>query len=173
MRATCLFVFLLLIACPAIPAQAPSTPNTLKLDPKAESPKAVIADMAWLAGAWRGEGLGGVCEEIWSPPLAGSMIGMFRLVKADKLAFSEFMTIAEENGSLLLKIRHFDPQFKGWEEKDQFVRFPLVKMGTNEAYFSGLTIRKNSDGGLRIYLAMKLKGEVKEEEFVFRPSAAK
>ena len=40
-----------------------------------------VEDFAWLAGYWRGEGLGGVCEEIWSEPLAGSMIGLFRLVR--------------------------------------------------------------------------------------------
>ena len=40
-----------------------------------------IDDFAWLAGHWRGEGLGGVCEEVWSQPLAGTMMGSCRLAE--------------------------------------------------------------------------------------------
>ena len=33
-----------------------------------DKPRAKIEDMAWLAGRWLGDGLGGISEEIWSPP---------------------------------------------------------------------------------------------------------
>ena len=69
--------------------------------------------MAWLAGYWRGTGLGGECEELWSEPLADRMLGSFALVRDDKLVFSEALELVEEEGSLVLKIRHFDAGFDG------------------------------------------------------------
>ena len=41
-------------------------------------PQATIDDMAWLVGHWRGEGLGGIVEENWMPPLAGTMASAFK-----------------------------------------------------------------------------------------------
>ena len=47
-----------------------------------------VAELSWLAGHWRGEGLGGQCEEIWSAPQAGTMMGTFRLMKDGEVQFS-------------------------------------------------------------------------------------
>jgi hypothetical protein len=61
---------------------------------------------------------------------------------------------------------------KGWEEKDKHVTFPLVKVEPNAVYFSGLTYRKNSDGSLTVFLAMKRPTGTTEETFSFQPTAA-
>lgn len=74
---------LLLLAATA-PAQERMTANTLKLAPGQSSPPATIADMAWLAGHWKGDGLGGRSEETWSPPEGGVMLGTYRHLKDDK-----------------------------------------------------------------------------------------
>jgi hypothetical protein len=118
-----------------------------------------------------GEGLGGTVEEVWAPPLGDTMMGMFRLVQDGKLVFSELCFIVEENGSLVLKLKHFDPGFKGWEEKDAYVSFPLVKLSVTEAYFEGLTLRRKADGTLEGFVAIKDKksGETHEERFAYRP----
>ena len=63
------------------------------------------------------------------------MQGIFTLSREGELTFSEAMTLVEEEGSLVLKVKHFTPEFVGWEEKDGFVSFPLVGLGENEAYF--------------------------------------
>jgi hypothetical protein len=170
------FFLVVLVAAGSLPnvsfAQEHQTPNTLKADSHSPRPKAKIADLAWLEGHWVGEGLGGTCEEVWTPPLGNNMMGMFRLVKNEKVVFSELLFIVESEGSLVLKLKHFDTDFKGWEEKDQAQSFPLVKSATNVAYFDGLTIRKREDGTLQAFVAIKLKsGEIKEEEF--RYSSAK
>lgn len=39
------------------------------------SPPATLAAVGWLEGHWLGDGLGGVSEEIWSPPRGGVMMG--------------------------------------------------------------------------------------------------
>jgi len=127
-------------------------------------PQATITDVSWISGHWRGEGLGGVCEEIWSPPLANSMMGMFRFVKDGKLVLYEFETIVEESNSLNLKLKHFNQDFIGWEEKDVSVNFPLISYTAKEAVFDGLRFRKIDDDSLKIFVVI----QGKEEEFRFK-----
>jgi Domain of unknown function (DUF6265) len=144
--------------------------HTMKREPGAKQLAAKIADLAWIQGRWVGEGLGGTVEEIWSPPMGDSMLGMFRLVKNGKVVFSEHCVIVESEGSLVLRVKHFDANFKAWEEKDVSVNFPLVKLTANEAYFDGLTIRKKDADTVLMYVAIKNKktGAVREEEFRYR-----
>lgn len=144
-------------------AQTANSENTLKLDEGASRPAARIADLAWLAGYWRGPGLGAECEEIWSLPAGDRMQGIFTLGQEGKLTFSEAMTLVEEEGSLVLKVKHFTPEFVGWEEKDGFVSFPLVRLGENEAYFRGLTFRRKG-AELLIYIVLKSGDEKTEHE---------
>ena len=79
------------------------------------SPPATIAAAAWLEGHWLGDGLGGVSEEVWSPPRGGVMMGMYRSLKQDKASFYEFLMLVEENGTLVMKLKHFNPDFSGWD----------------------------------------------------------
>ena len=72
-------------------AQERLTEHTFKLSAGKQSPAATIADMAWLAGHWIGGGLGGLTEEVWSPPRNGVMMGMFRLVRDGKPIFYELL----------------------------------------------------------------------------------
>ena len=60
----------LFILCVPNFAQFKNTENTLKLTEGQKSEKATIPDAAWLAGSWRGTGLGGFSEETWSRPKA-------------------------------------------------------------------------------------------------------
>jgi hypothetical protein len=141
------------------------TANTLRAAAGAPGPAATLEAMKWLVGHWKGTGLGGVSEEIWSEPAGGVMMGMYRLVVNGKPSFYEFMHLAEENGSLVMKLKHFNPDLTAWEEKERFVTFRLVKIGPNEAYFSGLTFRRSVDR-LQIFLAIRdQEGKVREEEF--------
>ena len=170
MRPLAAVLVILALAAPAL-AQSKHTANTLKLD--GEPGKAALADLAWLAGHWVGSGLGGTCEEVWVPPLAGSkeMMGMFRHVKDGKLVFTEHFVLVEDNGSLTLKLRHFDPSFTGWEEKDRHVTFKLIRAEKDAAYFGGLTFRKTAAGGLDTFVAIRQKdGKLVEAPFHFKPA---
>ena len=132
------------------------TENILRGSPDAEPPRAGIRDVAWIAGAWYGEALGGQAEETWSAPSAGTMMGMYRLVKEERVIFYELLTIVEEAGSLILRLKHFDPELGGWEEKDQALQFPLVKIGSDEVYFDGLTFRRAGET-LHVFVAQHAK----------------
>jgi hypothetical protein len=130
------------------------TPNVWSLPTDGERPKAEIGDVAWIAGSWEGEAFGGSAEETWSSPRAGTMIGMFRIIKDGRPGFYEILCISEDGGSLVLKLKHFNADLTGWEEKDETVTFPLVKLGVNEAYFDGMTFRRVGDE-LQVFVASK------------------
>lgn len=146
-----------------------STPNTLRLADGAPRPPARVADLAWLAGSWTGEGLGGTLDEAWSQPDGGAMVGYFRLVKDGKPVFYEILTLLEVDGSVEMRLKHVNPDMTGWEEKNGFVTFKLVKHDSTGAWFSGLTFRRVNADQIDAYLALRGKdGTVREEKLVYR-----
>src|SRR5262245_37149834 len=138
------FVGLVLILFTAafVSGQSASSPNTFNLDKPENMPKAKIGDVAWLAGEWKVEGLGGTRDEYYTQPQAGNMTGLFRLIKDNKTVFFEIVIIQEEQGSLVMKLKHFDPKLIGWEEREKTVDFPLVRLTESEINFAGITFRK-------------------------------
>ena len=166
-------IFFIVIACfnlnYRIAAQTDDKSKTLKLSDVDAMPEATIADAAWIAGNWRGDLFGGVGEEIWSKPLGGAMMGMFKHVVGDAVTFYELMTIVEESNSLILKLKHFNADLTAWEEKEEMVDFPLVKMTSNAIFFDGYTFQKKDDNTIQCYLRSQKKGEeVTEVGWVFK-----
>ena len=129
--------------------------HVLFLTEEQESPQATLEAVEWFAGHWRGTAFGGIVEEIWAPPFAGSMMGAFKLVVEDAVKFYEIETISEEKGTLIFRLKHFNPDLKGWEEKDVTVDFRLVKVTESKVYFDGLTLERVGDDQVNMYVAMK------------------
>lgn len=140
--------------------------NTLKLGTN-KSPKATLSDIAWLNGHWRGEAFGGITEEIWSPPLGDSMMGSFKLVSGGKTSFYEICQIVEENGTLAFRLKHFNGDLTGWEEKNDREEFPLVKVEKNAVYFDGFTIKRISANEIHMYVVINDEGTLEEVEFKY------
>jgi hypothetical protein len=163
----------LLIAAPA-DAQDKLTERTFRLKPGTASPPATLADMAWLAGHWTGEALGGQSEEIWSEPAGGAMMGMYRLVRDGKPVFYELLTIVEEKGSLMLRLKHFNPDLTGWEEKLKTIDFPLVAKSDGAVHFDGMSFHPKGNDALTVYLAIHQKdGTMREEAFAYKRRASR
>lgn len=146
-------------------------PNTMTLDSHAGSPDASLADIAWLQGHWQGEAMGGITEEIWSPPLGGSMMCAFRLIVDDEVRFYEIVTISEEENSLIMRLKHFHSDLKGWEEKDETVDFPLVKVTGDRIYFDGFTFEKISGDEMNVYVVVGSKENRQEMKFPYKRQA--
>lgn len=165
------FVVLILtmLALPQL-AQEKLTAHTLKRSSSQKSPPAKIQAMAWFAGHWTGDGLGGLSEEIWSPPDHGTMMGMFRFIQQGKPVFYELLTLVEEQGSLMLRLKHFNGDLTGWEEKDKTVDFPLVAVKDGTVYFEGMTFKPEGADAVTVYVAMhnKKDGSVSEEAFHYK-----
>ena len=151
---------------PIVGAQEKLTERTFQLG--AGRPAAAKLDeMEWLVGRWVGSALGGDVEEIWTAPQGGAMMGMYRLVRDGKPVFYELLTLVEENGSLVMRLKHFHADLKGWEEKDDTVEFPLVAVADGAVHFEGMSFHPRGDT-LTVYLAIKSRsGDVREETFTY------
>jgi hypothetical protein len=133
----------------------------------AKPPAAKAADLAWLAGTWEGEGISGRAREVYFPPAGGQIAGHFTQMRADGVWFYEILSIAEVNGSLEYRLKHFNADLTGWEEKAEVERFPLVAVEGNAWYFDGLTIRRDGTDGM--VAAVKVgSGDGSAKEYVFR-----
>ncbi len=120
-------------------------------------------------GRWVGEGFGAVVEEVMSPPAGNAMIGHFRMVGKDGPSFYEMVQIREENGSLVYRVKHFHPDLKGWEERDNTVDFRLVAAEREALYFDGLTIKRTGPDEVTHWVRIKAKdGTVDEAKLVYR-----
>ena len=127
------------------------------------SPPAKLADVAWLEGYWSGEGFGGAADESWLPPRAGVMLGVFRSLKPDgSPSFYEILGIEETEGSLRLVVKHFNPDWVGWEEKDKAVRLRLTRISPAEAAFGGVVFRRTGENELVVDVTMRRKDGTSE-----------
>ena len=125
----CLCVLLpLLCAAASGLGQAPVaqdiTDGDDSFDEGPQRPAHSISELDWLAGRWVGQGLGGDVEEIWSPPSAGSMVGMFPLVDDYKTSFCEFLMIEEKDGLVTLRFKHFNSGYESWERRSAAAAAP-------------------------------------------------
>lgn len=128
-------------------------------------PAAGIEAVAWLAGHWRGSGAGGVAEEIWAPPRDGAMMGVFRQDGPEGPVFYEILLIREEGDSLILRLKHFHADLRGWEEKDERLEWPLAFLGEREAVFGPARFHSPDPTRLQITVTMRRRdgshGELK------------
>ncbi|WP_047246608.1 DUF6265 family protein [Maribacter thermophilus] len=148
----------LLIFCTSLYSQ-----HTLSFKEGSDSPKATIDQVAWMTGHWKGEAFGGITEEIWSPPLGGSMMFSFKHVADGKVTFYELGHIKETENTLLLQLKHFNGDLTGWEEKENTVDFKLVKLEDNKIYFDGFTMERISEKEVNIYVVIGHKDGTEEE----------
>ncbi len=164
-----------ILICPAILGQSakldsstlepPS--NTTQLAKGEKSQPISIEDFSWLEGCWEGTGLGGKCTELWSGPAGNSVMGSFRYVSDDKVVFTEHFVIRKEGDSVALLLKHFDADFKGWEEKDKCVTFKFVKQDGDNFMFEGLTYRRMGKDKMEVYVVIEENSKRQEAKFEF------
>lgn len=85
-------------------------PSAAPAQPGAPASKPALAQLAWIAGHWVDESDGTLSEEIWTAPSGDSMIGMWRYVGKGKLQIFEILSITDEAGGPVFRLRHFDPR---------------------------------------------------------------
>lgn len=137
--------------------------NTISFEEGNISPKATLEEVTWIEGHWRGEAFGGIVEEIWSPPLGGSMMFSFRLIADGKVQFYELGHIQQIDETLILQLKHFHGNLKGWEEKDETVDFKLNKIEGNRIYFDDFTFEKINENEINLYVMVDNEDGASEE----------
>ena len=128
-----------LAAAAPVPAAAQQTRSAI---PGQASPPAALGDLAWIAGQWVGEGISGPAREVYSPPMGGAIAGHFVQAKGDGIMFYEIITIAQVGPTITYRLKHFNPDLTGWEEKKEVREFRFVAREGDSWYFDGLTIRR-------------------------------
>ena len=141
---------------------------------KPAPPPLALADLAWLAGDWRGSDSEMVSQEVWMAPAGDCMVGMWRLVLEGKLKLSEHMQIVQEPTGPVMHLRHFERTGVGWEERLKPLVVPLVKAGDGEAVFDSpstprgplrITYKRQPDGSLVVSVA---HGDEAASTYTFR-----
>ncbi|MBY6127273.1 DUF1311 domain-containing protein [Qipengyuania aquimaris] len=129
-------------------------------------PPATLDQVDWLVGQWTGTGIGGApAMESWLPPSGGTMVGTFiQETEEGAIRFTEHLYLMEEEGTLVLRLKHFNADLTGWEEKDGMLTFRLIAVEDCAAYFHALTLRcrnPNFPGeGLLAAVRMQSGGEL-------------
>lgn len=142
--------------------QLPCLAQSEQLAPKLENIK-------WISGNWKGEAFGGQTEENWSEPSAGSMMAAFKLIVNDSVVFYEIEIIREVDNTLVLQLKHFGNDLKGWEEKDDTVDFPLKEITATKVVFEGMTFEKLGANEMNIYVDIKQDdGSIENVKFNYK-----
>lgn len=160
------FPYVLILICISLICKAQNSDpfNSIKADRTVS-----VSDFSWLSGFWAGNGMGGYNEEFWSAPANNTMVGLYRHIKNGEIVFYELLTIIEHKGNIVLRLRHFNTDLTGWEEKDQYQEFDLLNSGNNEIEFDGLLYRRTGQDSLFITAKFQQQnGAIHTEEFRFR-----
>jgi hypothetical protein len=91
--------------------------------------KAVIGDLKWLAGHWRGEVEGRTTEESWLAPEGGMMLAVNRSISKTGHGSFEFLRIAETPDGLV---------YFASPSGQPPTQFPLKSLVKNEIIFENL-----------------------------------
>ncbi len=133
--------------------------------------KAVIGDLAWLAGAWVGTRVetGSSIEERWGPPLGGAMLAASRTVnKSGKMVAFEYLRIVERDGGLVYIAQ------PGGKTPTEFVLAELVtEKGSRRAVFENprhdypkrIVYELSSEGGMSATIGFMKGGTPRRFEF--------
>ena len=159
---------LLMFAAHSVLAQSQRTEHTYQLDDPDNRPAATLNDVTWLVGNWSGEAFGASFEEHWNPPSAGSMVGFFKLLNDDEVSLYELLLLVEEEGSLSLKVKHFNPDFTAWEDKEDYVTFRYIMSDDEAIHFSGISFYRIDDDNMVGYIVFRNGDEIREEKLVYR-----
>lgn len=146
----------------------PRTEHTYQLRPGEARPEATLEDANWLVGSWVGTGFGAQFEEVWNPATAGSMVGLFKLYGDDGVAFYELLLLTVDEGSLSLKVKHFNPDFSAWEDKPDYVNFRLVKKEADALHFHGLSFYRRGDDAIDGYIVMRTGDDIVEHHLEYK-----
>ncbi len=95
------------------------------------------------------------------------MIGFYKLLGDEGVAFYELVLLVEEEGSLSLKVKHFSADFTSWEDKEDYVRFRFVKADDDAVHFSGLSFYRIDENTMHGYIVMRSGEDLREEKLVY------
>jgi uncharacterized protein DUF6265 len=123
--------------------------------------------LTWMSGCWSMTAGQMTIDEQWSKPAGGTMLGVGRTLKQDRLVFHEFMRIEQQGAEVT-----YTPRI-GTGAKP--VSFKLVKQTAEEVVFENPThdfpqriIYRKVAGGLHARIEGVDKGKPRSEDFPYK-----
>lgn len=100
--------------------------------------KADLNSLGFLKGTWTGKVGSDWVEETWSAPHGDGIIGMFRWQVGGKTTtLWELLSIKDEGGVPVLRLRHFDQKLNPWpSEAGEVERMPAAEVTPNRVLFA-------------------------------------
>jgi hypothetical protein len=95
---------------------------------------AKAADLAWMSGRW--ETADGGLEENWTRPQPGSIASLVRIAKAGATDTIEMIVVAEERGSLTLRLRQWSLDYQPRTKGPQVMK--LIELGKEKVVFEAI-----------------------------------
>jgi len=83
------------------------------------------------------------------------------------VTFYEIEIIREVENTLVLQLKHFNSDLKGWETKDETVDFPLKEITPNKVVFEGMTFEKVGSKEMNIYVDIEENGKTETVKFIY------
>jgi hypothetical protein len=126
--------------------------------------KSALESLSFLKGSWSGKSGNDWVEETWSAAHGDSIIGMFRWqVDGKQTSMWELLSITDEGGKPVLRLRHFDSKFEPWKSETGPVEpMPAAELSPGRALFSA------ERGGLKSVEYKSPKPDVLEITVTFR-----
>lgn len=95
------------------------------------------------------------------------MVGLFKLYGDEGIAFYEILLLSVEDGTLSLKVKHFNADFSAWEDKPDYVNFRLVRKEKDALHFGGLSFYKQGDDAIDGYIVMRNGEDLQEHHLKY------
>lgn len=70
--------------------------------------------------------------------------------------------LAEVEGSLTNRVKHFSPQLAGWEAQEAYIDRPLVYRDATNLFFDGATYSRTGPDTFTVYFLNRSGGEERE-----------
>jgi hypothetical protein len=118
--ATAAVIGSLLAVTPTAATQAQAAASLTAVTDVRGDTSATLRDFRWLTGRWEGTVAsvpGAVADVTFSPPSAGLMTGMMRLVRRDTVLVVELISLVEAPRGLELRFRHFSSALDAYERE--------------------------------------------------------
>ena len=144
---------LLLVLCVSCSVGA-NAQAVLKTDPEASPFPAQLNVLDGLAGQWMGDSVNGPMEAVFSEARFGQIIGHITYWNDKGFRLIELCSYAERDGSIVYKVKHFNPAFEAREEKEVSVERRLLDYKDGMAYFEDMSVALDGDK-LTIYFDLR------------------
>lgn len=133
----------------------------------AESAKATVADLAWLAGTWSFERNGRVVTERWTAPAGGIMLGTSQTVAGERTLDYEFVVLRTDKDGRVVYVAK--------PSRQPEATFTLVKLADHEVIFENSThdfpqrisYTLKPDGTLLAVIEGTSDGKIRRVEFSY------